>query len=367
MNKRKIKKAIKRLRYLPKGKYFFLYAFNKVRHYYLKITKSTKVAYPSTVMLELTNQCNLACTTCPRVYAYGKEMSKGYMDIDTAKRVIDELWPYLDSIGLTGMGETFMYKDIAEIVKYIKQKNKGIIISVSTNAVLPDFINAVSQVIGLIDTIQVSIDGLNSVYESIRIKSNFKLLDQNLHKLVQLARNTETVIMLNMVVVKENYTDMPQLIDYAKQIGVRYLDFSLFNVAAVTTVDISYYEFYQTPEFKNALAKLENKIKNTPEIIVTERNFNTQGSFQKCIFPWSHFYITWNGFMTPCCAKPFPKELNFGNVSDTNVMSILNSKSYLNFRQSWYQNSHPAFCEKCHFIHITPVNKNTKMNLYEQN
>jgi len=360
MNKRKFKKVIKRLRNLPRGKYFLLYTLNKIKHFYLKLIKSTKVAYPSTIMLELTNQCNLACTTCPRVYAYGKEMSKGYMDVNAAKKVIDELWPYLDSIGLTGMGETFMYKDIAEVVKYIKQKNKGIIISVSTNGVLPNFIDAVSEVVGLIDTIQVSIDGLNDVYESIRIKSNFKILDQNLRKLVQLAQHTDTVIMLNMVVVKENFRDMPKLVDYAKEIGIKYLDFSLFNVAAVTTIDISYYEFYQTREFKEELATLEDKIKATPDITVTERNFNTQGSFQKCMFPWSHFYITWNGFMTPCCAKPFPKELNFGNVSSPNVMTVLNSKSYLNFRKSWYKNTHPSFCDKCHFIHITPVSKDIK-------
>lgn len=356
MTKRKLKKAVKRIMNLPRGKYFLLYVLNKLKHFYLKLTKSTKVAYPSTIMLELTNHCNLACTTCPRMYAFGKEMSKGYMDVNSAKRVIDELWPYLDSIGLTGMGETFMYKDIAEIVRYIKQKNKGIIISVSTNGVLPNFIDAVGEVVGMIDTIQVSIDGLNEIYDSIRIKSNFNILDKNLRKLVQLAEKTDTVIMLNMVVVKENYKDMPLLVEYAKEVGIKYMDFSLFNVASVTTIDISYYKFYQTQEFKAVLSMLEEKIQNTPEVAVTERDFNTQGSFQKCMFPWSHFYITWDGFMPPCCAKPFPKELNFGNVKESNVMTALNSKNYLAFRKSWYNNIHPTFCDKCNFIHITPVN-----------
>ena len=135
MDKRKLSKAIKRLVNLPKGKYLFLYTVNKIKHFYFKAIKSTKVAYPSTIMLELTNYCNLACTTCPREYGYGKQMDKGNMSLQSAKEIIDEVWPYLDSIGLTGMGETFLYKEIGEIVNYIKNRNKGIIISVSTNAV----------------------------------------------------------------------------------------------------------------------------------------------------------------------------------------------------------------------------------------
>jgi MoaA/NifB/PqqE/SkfB family radical SAM enzyme len=61
-------------------------------------------------MLELTNHCNLACTTCPREYDYGKEMEPGTMTVENAKAVIDQIWPYLDSIGLTGMGETFLFR-----------------------------------------------------------------------------------------------------------------------------------------------------------------------------------------------------------------------------------------------------------------
>jgi len=59
MNRRKLKKAFKRLAHLPKNQYFFYYATNKFKHFYSKFIKSTKVAYPSIIMLELTNQCNI--------------------------------------------------------------------------------------------------------------------------------------------------------------------------------------------------------------------------------------------------------------------------------------------------------------------
>jgi radical SAM protein with 4Fe4S-binding SPASM domain len=352
MNKRRLKKALGRVINLPRGKYLIFYIANKIWHFYLKSIKSTKVAYPSTIMLELTNHCNLACTTCPREYDYGKAMDKGQMNLESAKKIIDELWPYLDSIGLTGMGETFLYKEIEEIVDYIKNKNKGIIISISTNAVLPNFIEKVSGLIGKIDTIQISIDGLGALYEGIRRNASFQKLDDNLRLLTNMTRNTTTDVMMNMVVTKENYTQMPLLVRYAEEIGVKYMDFTLFNLASVTNIERTYYDFYKSSDFFNVIYELEETIIKTPEVLVTERNFKTENSFRKCPFPWTHFYICWNGFITPCCAKPFPKELNFGNVFDDKVLNILNGNSYRKFRSLWYENKTPDFCNKCHLIDL---------------
>ncbi|MDL2314704.1 radical SAM protein [Bacteroidales bacterium OttesenSCG-928-C19] len=350
MNKRRLKKAIQRIGKLPRNKFLILYLFNKIRHFYFKLIRSTKVAYPSTIMLELTNHCNLACSTCPREYAYGKEMDKGMMTVSQAKSVIDELWPYLDSIGLTGMGETFLYKDIEEVIDYIKSKNKGIIISVSTNAMLPNFLEIISKLIGKIDTIQISIDGLNDVYNSIRRKADFQILDKNLRELARINKGTKTDLMLNMVVTAENYFQMPLLIKYAKEIGVKYMDFSMFNLASVTDLDKSYYDFYKSSEFLEVEQEMRKTSENIKDVLVTWKSFTTDGCFQKCNLPWTHFYICWNGFVTPCCTKPFPKELNFGNVFEKGVMNVLNGKEFREFRKLWYANKTPLFCKNCHYV-----------------
>lgn len=355
MNKRKIKKAVKRIIYLPFNKKLPLYVANKFRFFYYKATKSTKVAYPSTIMLELSSHCNLACTICPREYAYGKEMDKGMMKVEEAKRIIDEVYPYLDSIGLTGMGETFLYNKLPEVVDYIKSKSKGIVISVSTNAVIPNFIEKVKKVINKIDTIQISIDGLNETYNSIRINSNFDILNNNIQELSRLCKATSTILMLNMVVTKENYKDMANLVKYADKVGMDYLDFTIFNLASVTNIPSSYYNFYQSEEFMTALAELEEAIADTPSVYVTNRNFKTDNGFRKCPFPWTHFYICQDGYVPPCCAKPFPKEKNFGNVKDEKLINILNNEEYIKWRELWLENKTPKFCRKCHYVDLAPI------------
>jgi radical SAM protein with 4Fe4S-binding SPASM domain len=356
MNKRKLKKAIRRVYYLPLSKSFPAYVMNKMNHFYLRITKATKVAYPSTIMLELTNHCNLACTICPREYEYGKDMDKGMMGMEQAKKIINEVYPYLDSIGLTGMGETFMYSELPEIVDYIKNKNKGIVISVSTNAVLPNFIDKVEKVINKIDTIQISIDGLNDVYNSIRKKSDFNILDKNIRLLSKMCKESSTDIMLNMVVTKENYMHMADLVIYAENCGINYLDFTLLNLASVTGIPNSYYDFYNSAEFLNAVADLETVMSDHRNVIVTNRNFKTDNGFINCPFPWTHFYISQDGYIPPCCAKPFPKEKNFGNINKDKLIDILNNKDFRDWRLLWYENKTPGFCQKCHFVNLKGAN-----------
>lgn len=355
MNRTKLKKAVKRIKNLPRGKYLCLYLFNKLHHFILRIAGSTRVACPSTIMLELNNHCNLHCTTCPREYAYGKQMDKGYMTLEQAKNVVDELWPYLDSIGLTGMGETFLFKEMEQIVDYIKARNKGIIITLSTNAMLPDFMALVKKVIGKIDIFHISIDGMGETYEKIRKGADFKTFDQNVTELARLCRGTETALSLDMVVTMENYRQLPAMIPYCAGKGIRGFYHTTYNLSSVTDADAGYYRFYHSPEFMGVYKTFKETVRKHPEVDVTSWDYQGRPGFQKCLFPFGYFYICWNGYVTPCCAKPFPKELNFGNVFEAGVMEVLNGQKFRKFREPWKKNWTPEFCQKCHFIEIEPI------------
>lgn len=100
---------------------------------------------------------------------------------------------------------------------------------------------------------------------------------------------------------------------------------------------------------------LEDIKKQHPAVEVSGWDWNSKNGFSKRPFPWSHFYITWDGYLVPCCSKPFPKELNFGNVFENGVISCLNIAEFEDFRAGWYKNNPQEFCNKCHFIGIEPL------------
>lgn len=347
MTKRRLKKMIKRAVYLPRGFDLFKYILNKMNSFYLKKTNSLKVAHPSTIMLEVTNLCNLKCLTCPREYLFGEQMNKGFMDFENFKKVVDEAYPYIDSIGLTGLGETFLYKDIVNAVNYIKSKSKGIIVSCSINAHLNNSIDIAKKLINNIDTIQISMDGIGEVYNQVRLKGDFKFFEQNLNSIVDLAKNSDTDIMLNVVIVKENYKQMKEILDFANNLGIEYVNMIPINLVAKTDEDISYYQFFFTDEFKKELEKAKQAAKKYKNIEFTFSELEKDAGFNTCKYPWNYFYISWDGLLPPCCAKPFPKELTLGNVFQDGLLKGLNSKEFQSFRKLWYRNETPKFCKKC--------------------
>jgi radical SAM protein with 4Fe4S-binding SPASM domain len=303
-------------------------------------------------MLEVTNRCNLQCITCPREYNFGKEMDKGEMELALLKGIIDEVSPYIDSIGLTGLGEPLLYKNLVEAVQYIRNKKNGAVITISTNAYVPGIGKTIQEVKGYIDSIQVSVDGVRDRYESIRKGATYPEFIQHVRKIREITTDTGTGIMFNMVVMKENFKEMVKVVDLAHELEIDHVCFTLFNLAAATGYEASYYRFFASAEFQEELVKLKESAKTYPGIDIALWDQHTPPGFRKCPFPWNHFYITWDGFLVPCCAKPFPKELNFGNVFQSGVMNCLNSRAFRDFRKMWYANETPSFCRKCHMIDL---------------
>ncbi len=352
MNRRHLLRALWILRRTRWDSTLLRYGANKLHALLLRLFRSENVAYPSNVMLELCNRCNLHCTTCAREYAYGREMDQGNMPLERAKSIIGQLYPYLDSVGLTGMGETFLYPHLVEIARFIKEKKPSLVVSLSTNAQVPRFGEQAEALLPYVDVVQVSTDGTGAVYEAVRRGARFARLEENLRALLPKAKARGVDVMLNMVLTEETFPEMAGLVEFAQRVGVPYLNFTYFNLVAATGLDVSYYGLFRSPGFLRAKAEAEEAARRAPGLEVTGLDFPGKPGFRKCPFPWSHFYITWDGFLVPCCAKPFPKILNFGNVDDGKVIDLLNSFNYRAFRRMNRKNQTPPFCEKCHFVEL---------------
>jgi len=253
LNRRRLKKIYDRLSHLPGGTNFFRYVRNKAYASYLRSTKSTKVAFPSSIMLEVTNHCNLGCITCPREYDFGKAMDKGSIQFEKMTRVIDEVAPYIDSIGVTGLGETMLYKKLEETLRYIKEKNKGIQTFISTNAHIPGAENYIERLAPYLDTIQISIDGLDKIYEAVRLKSDYSFFLTTAKKIAETGKRLNVAVMFNFVAVKENYKQMKDVVKLAAEIGIKNVNITPVNLSSITAWGTEYYELFYSEDFKNEL------------------------------------------------------------------------------------------------------------------
>lgn len=351
LNKRNILLVLQILKKRRLNRGFSRYAANKMRSARLNPHQQVILPYPTGVMLELGNRCNLHCVICPREYRYGKQMDQGFMPLERVYQVVDELYPYLDSIGLTGLGETLLYPHLLEVVQYIKKKNKRININISTNANFVGCVDKIKPLLPYLDNVQFSVDGIGSVYEQIRPNTHFEDIAENIRQIVELSKK-ETVFLINTVITRENYTDLPKVVAFADSLGIKYVNFNRINLASIPEFDCKEYTtFFHSEPYKQLLQEFTKLQQSHPGITFGEETKEGAGSFQDCIFAWHQQYITWDGYMVPCCAKPFPKEMNFGNVfTDGGVMKVLNGDKYLAWRRLWQLNKTPAFCNSCNYI-----------------
>jgi radical SAM protein with 4Fe4S-binding SPASM domain len=347
MRKRVLHLIKNRIKNLPVGPDLLTYSVNQIKLYFAHRNKKLFLPHPNSLILEVTNHCQLKCITCAREYEFGKNMDRGHMDIKAAQKFVRENHIFLDKIGLTGLGEPLIYPHLDELIKYIRTLNNGISIFISTNAQLARTPEIIDNLADDVDTLQISIDGIGEVFEKIRKGANFGSYLKNLEAISQISVGRRLDIKLNMVVLKENYLQLKEIVSLARDLNIPEIYLNTMNLVA-TDWDLAYYGFYSSEKLKKELQEVIS-IARQNKVHIIYPKFSSDPAFSSCPYPWNHFYVSWDGFLVPCCAKPFPKEKNFGNVFQTDLMSCINHTDFLKFREMSKQNITPDFCKRCHY------------------
>ena len=99
------------------------------RYFEAVATRATEATAPPVCLyLEVTNRCNLLCTTCPRTY---EELEP---EADMSWELFTSIVNQFDSIKrvvLHGVGEPMLVKDLPERIEFLKKR--GIYVLFNTN------------------------------------------------------------------------------------------------------------------------------------------------------------------------------------------------------------------------------------------
>ncbi|MEM7825408.1 MAG: radical SAM protein [Candidatus Aenigmatarchaeota archaeon] len=298
---------------------------------------------PVSVLLEPTTKCNLKCKMCARTYWENPKI--GDMVFRNFKKVIENFNFLIGSddiqtgLCLTGLGEPFLNKDIFKMIRYAKYKKKIPYVYIISNGTVITSKVAKRIVLSGLDHLAISLDGATKeTYEKIRVGANFNLVIQNIKKLVEIRNKVgkKPTIRLCFVLQSENANDLNEVINLGKILNVDMVSATIINPHFPQKNNLAY--LAQIPQVEQAYKKAR-------ELGI---NFKyTDHYLDKCLYPWVCPYITWNGFVTPCCVKPDPEEFNFGNVFEDSFSSIWNSKKYKKFRESLNSKAPPQICRGC--------------------
>lgn len=312
-----------------------------------KWKKPDKVGYlPPSITFEVTTFCNLKCKMC----ANPSLKERGHFNPEDFKKFVDSN-TYIKKINFTGLGETLMNPRLLEMVKYAKQK--GIYSWFVNNMTLMKKEIGQKLLDSKIDLICVSVDGATKeTFENIRIGAKFEDIMSNIKNFMKLKNNnSSTKVGINMVVTKENYKEINDLVKLAHELKVDNLTFKTAYLRSDNMKELSFNTVSKEDlevELKKAKAtakKLGVNVLTWPIIKKPSKHY--------CPMPWENPYISYNGDVFPCCfvlqdTNGRTREENImGNIHKEDFKKIWNGEKYKSFRRRVKTNSPPRDCLNC--------------------
>ncbi len=189
--------------------------------YYLQ--PSGRTILPSSIVLELTNRCNLRCRMCWWNFEEHQVEGSKELVLDEVRELIDDLANFMPRLVLTG-SELLLRKDIIEIIEYIYEKN-FIVDCIMTNGTLMTENIAKAIVKIRPGIIQFSIDGDENVHDHIRgMKGAYQRTIRGMELLGSAMENrneTGIAIRLNCVILPQNIHCIDSVAKLAGELGVQ--------------------------------------------------------------------------------------------------------------------------------------------------
>ncbi|MDE7311755.1 MAG: radical SAM protein [Eubacterium sp.] len=237
------------------------------------------LGFPDRITVELTNQCNVSCSFCPRQKT---QMQIGYMDMGLYKKVIDEAAMHLPvKLVLFFRGESLLHPQFAECLRYAKEKGIGPVQFASNGLALDE--KAAGQMLDAgIDFISFSLDTLSpEVYKATRQHGDLKASMENVIRLGEMCKERKSkglpvpALQVSTIELEEYKRHQQEFIDFWKQ-----------HVDIVRV----YYEHDEKGKFKDTgvAAKLTLAEGRRPcRKVFTDMLLYWDGSLALCNYDWN--------------------------------------------------------------------------------
>jgi MoaA/NifB/PqqE/SkfB family radical SAM enzyme len=301
-----------------------------------KTILSTKVR---NLAVTLTNRCNLNCVMC----------TARENPWDLPKRTVEEImefFPYLEFIMWRG-GEVFLMDYFVDLLEEARRypNMKQLII---TNGLLLSHGLIKKLIMQPKLVLTISIDSLTKdIYESIRRGAKFDTLIKNLDLINNMRKlyHSDMALNLNIVVMKSNYKEVYNFIEFAKEYGFGTLLFAPPSGSNCNEINI--FRSDNAQEWMEVQRVMEGVQQKASEYkIVIDNRLPHYGSFAKeeesgrnssgaflCYAPWQRLCINWGGNVYPDCMCLNPAQGGVGNVKQHTIQDIWNSSGMQMYRK----------------------------------
>ncbi len=324
-----------------------------------QLTRSSHRIHTMPVLILMAHsRCNCRCVMCDiwRANRNGQEIPREKLaqHIETFRR-LNVQWVVLSG------GEALMHSNLWSLCELLKTLPAKITL-LSTGLLLKR--NA-ADVVRWCDEVTVSLDGSHGVHDAIRrVPRAFERLAEGVAALKE--REPAFPVTARCVLQRENYADLPNIIDAAHEIGLNQISFLSVDVSSsafnrpvpwgderVADVALSPHEVAEfarlvertiedhSEDFESGfVAESPDKLRRLPRYFAA---INGDGDYPQtvCNAPWVSTVIETDGSVRPCFFHH-----TFGNIDEQPLEDIINSEEAIEFRRTLDVTKNPI-CRKC--------------------
>jgi pyrroloquinoline quinone biosynthesis protein E len=314
--------------------------------------RSAEVDYlPITLDIENISRCNFRCVMCT-VSAFPKGRRARDMTIEELRQLIDEQQGLVE-IKLHGLGEPLLQGDTYyEMIRYARSKH--IWVRTVTNAsALHANNNARKLVDSGINEIQISIDGADKqTFESIRRGGHFQRVADNCRIINAYCRERGLPLTKMWTVVqKENAHQLPELVDFAAEVGFPCQVFSL-QMHGWGNAELEKANNTRSMdgglEVPRLLELVDRGAKQGVKVAfwnITAK-YSTSSPAKMCPWPFERSYVSSEGRNVPCCMIGNPD--NYEIAPGKSLKTAWNAAEYQEFRRMHLEDRLPDVCKACY-------------------
>ncbi len=315
---------------------------------------------PYHVQFEVTTHCNLACYMCVR-----NEVIKHPRHLPRAdfQRLFDQIRPR--RLTLSGAGEPLLHPDLASMIAYAGRHGAATMIPTNGTLLCRDEVAQGIVQAGL-DTLKISIDAATpQTYRAIRRQDCFDRIVagiRELNRIKQRCHSRGPELRLDVVILKENYAEIPDIVELARELQIRTVFFRALQATGIGGAreeaigkDVDFEALYRAVRVGIARAARWAVRTNLQDVA---RDFDAYQSIyvhqdaalerQVCLLPWVQCFVSVQGELSPCCATYTNAGFSAGNVLAEGFDAVWNGPRMQKIRRQFRRRQNPlAVCRDC--------------------
>ena len=283
--------------------------------------------FPSQVIVDVTEICNLSCTHCPhpdfrKSEHYGARM----LDIALNQKLIDEVRAHgadaTQYVRYTSNGEPLVHPKIMEMLKYAKD-HSGTTVTLTTNGKIMREAQTEKLLDVGVDLIDISIDALSpEVYAKIRVGGDLNVTGSNVRRLLKRKQDTGShmKVVVSYIEQPENLHETKDFEKYWKDQGADYVVVRRLHSASGSKGAIA----------QDMWSKIDPK-KRKP-----------------CVYPWERIVLNAKAQLAFCPAD-WSHGSSFIDYNQTTILETWNGDFYRELREAHLKNNYSChkFCGQC--------------------